>query len=340
MIKIKRESNFELLRIISMFMIVVLHVLNHGGIYKSTNIYSNDFIIVNLIESLSIVGVNCFVLISGYFGINSRFSFRKCMKIYIQVIFYSIIINYFAFVRGVIPLDKYTIIKMIFPITTKVWWFITVYIVLYLLSPYINKLIKSLKFEEIHKLIVILFIILIILSSLVIIPNPIDNSGGYSLYNFIYLYIIGAYIKLYYDNKNFDKKITFGVYLLLVVLLSTFNVCISRFKGADLTIYQYNFLPIFFSSISLFLFFKEIKISSKVINFISSLTFGVYLFHDNPIIRQNIYNFFEIEGKLSGGKLILYIAFVAISIYTISSIIELLRKLLFKFIISAKNRLS
>ncbi|EOU1923475.1 hypothetical protein DMN38_09310, partial [Clostridium perfringens] len=103
MIKIKRESNFELLRIISMFMIVVLHVLNHGGIYKSTNIYSNDFIIVNLIESLSIVGVNCFVLISGYFGINSRFSFRKCMKIYIQVIFYSIIINYFAFVRGVIP---------------------------------------------------------------------------------------------------------------------------------------------------------------------------------------------------------------------------------------------
>lgn len=326
----ERKSNFELLRIFCMVMIVILHTLGHGGGFKSVDIYSNNFFCVNFIKSLSIVAVNCYVLISGYFGINSTINFKKIKKIYIQVLFYSLVISLYFILTKEKEISKYIILQTFFPITMKLWWFITNYLALYLITPYINKFIKILSFKEINKLIVILFVIFIMWSSLIIIGNPIDNSGGYSLYNFIYMYIIGAYINIYFYNKKIDKKITLTIYLLASFILSIFNVFISRIKGSDLSIYTYNFLLIFFSSIGLFLFFKELDIQNKFINKIASLTLGVYLIHDHPFSRECIYRFLGYERSFNSNNFWIYTIIIVFIIYIVSSIVEYFRQILFK----------
>ena len=85
-----RKSNFELLRIICMIMVVLLHSIGHSGIIYNTNIDSFNFIIFMILESISIVSVNVYILISGYFGISSNFKLDRIIRIYKQVLFYSI----------------------------------------------------------------------------------------------------------------------------------------------------------------------------------------------------------------------------------------------------------
>lgn len=333
----KRKSNFELLRIVCMVMIVVLHTIGHGGGFKSINIYSNNFFYVNIIKSLTIVAVNCYILITGYFGINSTINLKKIRKIYIQVLFYSLVINGVFLLFKVKNITNYIILQTFFPITMKSWWFITNYLILCLIIPYINKLVKSLSFKEINKLLIILFGVFTLWSSLIIIGNPIDNSGGYSLYNFIYIYIIGAYINLYFQDKKINKKITLMIYLTSSFILSIFNVFISRIKGGDLTIYAYNFLPVFLSSIALFLFFKEVNIQNKLINKIASLTLGVYLIHDHPFLREYIYKFLGYERSFNNNSFFVYTIVVILTIYITSSIIEYFRQILFKQILKLKH---
>lgn len=311
-----------------MIMIVMLHTLGHGNALESLNIYSKNFIVSTMFKSLSIVAVNCYVLITGFFGINSTFNLRKVFKLYYQILFYSIIIPliFWALKLQVVNFDS--ILRMIFPITMQTWWFISIYMVLYILTPYINKLIKTITRIEYNKLLIILFVVFIVWPSLIIKFRPIDISGGYSLYNFIFLYIVGSYIRIY--SINISKSISIFVYILSSFLLCVFNLAISKMVGSNVGIYNYNFILIFISSVALFLFFKEVNIKSNFVNKLSSLTLGVYLIHDHVYIRQFIYKFFKYENVFYNERFIIYTIFVVISIYIVSSMIEYIRQCLFR----------
>lgn len=86
-----RNSNIELLRIVSMLMIVILHFLMHGQILKWSAFGSKEYAIYWMIEAFVFVSVNAFVLISGYFLCLSEFKVSRLIKIWFQVLFYSII---------------------------------------------------------------------------------------------------------------------------------------------------------------------------------------------------------------------------------------------------------
>lgn len=100
--------------------------------------------IIQLLAYLTSISVNCFVLISGYFSINSkRVNYDRIIKIWLQTVFYSFIIYLLLSTLGIIPLEFTTIIKSLLPILTRQYWFITAYIPLMLMSPYISKLITE-----------------------------------------------------------------------------------------------------------------------------------------------------------------------------------------------------
>lgn len=326
-----RKSNFELLRVICMVMIITLHTLGHGGVLDNTDIHSNNFFLGHIIESFSIVAVNCYILISGFFGINSDFKLKKCFKLYGQVLFYSISISLLFLSLGVYEIEFMNILTMIFPITMQTWWFMSIYLALYVLSPYINKLLRVLSFKEFNKMLIILIFIFIIWPSL---PKfiPIDNQNGYSLYNFILLYIIGAYISMYYKEKIFNKYILITIYMSSSILLCLFNVSVSRIIGRNWGWYSYNFILIFVSSLAVFLLFKQINIKSKIINRLSTLTLGVYLIHDHLFVRTYIYDILKYKNCLNNEKFIINTAITVFIIYISSSIIEFIRQCLFKYI--------
>lgn len=326
-----RQSNFELLRIICMIMIVTLHTLGHGGALNNTNILSANFFVANFLKSLAIVAVNCYVIISGFFGINSKFKFKKVFELYIQVLFYSITISTLFWIMGIEHVSIKGILGAIFPITMQTWWFMSIFLVLYMLTPYINKLLKSLSFKEFNTLLIILLFIFVIWPSVPIL-RPIDNQGGYSLYNFILLYTIGAYISIFFKDKTFNKYILIALYLLSATILSIINISISILIGRSVGKYSYNFILIFISSISLFLLFKEIKIKSNFINKLSSLTLGVYLIHDHGYIRAFIYKALGYDNYFNTSMFLLYTLMIIVAIYISASTIEYIRQVLFNYI--------
>lgn len=329
--KITRQSNFELLRIICMIFIVLHHVLYHGKALSTINVHSDSYYFISFLNSLSIVAVNCYVLISGYFGIKSNFKVRKVIQLYLQVLFYSIIITLLFLIFSDLTLSKKLLVKMLFPVMTKSWWFITIYIILYILSPYLNKLLNSFSFIEYTKLIIILTFTFVIWPS---IPNfsPIDTSNGYSLYNFITLYILGGYIRLYLNNLKISKNYYFTLYLIGSFLLTYHNVSHARNINENYGIYGYNYYIIFLNSLFLFMFFKEINFSNNKINKISSLTLGVYLIHDNSLVRSILYDYLNYYQHFYKDNFFLYTFLIVLLIYITCSVIEFGRYYLFNFI--------
>ncbi|WP_300351639.1 acyltransferase [Clostridium sp.] len=329
--KIERKSNFELLRIICMIMIVILHTLGHGGALDGTSIGNYNFIIVNLLESISIVGVNCYVIISGFFNIKSSFRLHKILKIYVEVIFYSVSIFLIFFLFKISTLTLKDFLQAIFPIIMQTWWFVSIFLVLYILSFYINKLLIVLSLREYTILNIVMFLVFVMWPS---IPKavPIDNESGYSLYYFIFLYIIGAYIRLFFYDLKIKKTLTLSIYIVTGILLALFNIFTSYILDRAYGKYSYNFGLVFIMSVALFLFFKEIEIKNTYINKISSLTFGVYLIHDNPLVRNVIYKCFNYKNYFNKNNFLIYTIAIVLFIFICSILIELLRKKFFEFL--------
>lgn len=157
-IQSNRESKFELLRIVAMIFIIIHHYAIHGGILMAETNEINKYVAI-FIYSFGQVAVNIFILISGYFLINSKFSIKKFLKTILQVLFYTLAIFILYLIFKGAP-DWYTIKTCIFPIMSGTYWFITTYIMLYCLSPYINRLIENMNQKEHKNLIILLVIIL------------------------------------------------------------------------------------------------------------------------------------------------------------------------------------
>lgn len=144
----KRCSNIEALRIISMLMILMLHLLNYGRLLEKSNVLTAKEFCIWFLEALCFVAVNCYVIIGGYFLVDSNFKIKRILKIWSETLFYSILIySIFYFTIYQEKTVKETLINF-FPVFLRNYWFVTVYIVLLILSPFLNKLINSLSQKQ------------------------------------------------------------------------------------------------------------------------------------------------------------------------------------------------
>lgn len=348
-----RKSNFELMRIISMILIIVWHIIIHGHIIEHT-IGTINFIL-NMILSICIVHVNSFVLLSGYFGYDKKSSINKVIKLLNMTLFYSALIVIICTKLNLINLDSNVeFLKQFSYIPFSQYWFIKTYMLLYLLSPFINKLINNLNKNQYRTLLLVSFLIFSIIP--VFSGEQIFNvNQGYSLYNFIFLYILGAYLRIYPLDKSkvFEKLNKNKLRLILIVsfiLLALFNVSL-LYLGKYLEKIDSNILKeiagyikrgfvsysspiVIIQTVCYFLYFSKLNINSKVINYVSSCMFGIYLIHDNYIIRSFIYRMLKVDlGIMIFSKhIFLEILLCTFIIFFISLFIEILRKLLFKLL--------
>lgn len=250
---------------------------------------SEDFISKPLItflriyvESLTIVAVNCFILISGYFGL--KLKVKSLSSFLFQVYFYSISIfilfslfqNGFAYIR---------LFNAILPQVSL--WFVGSYLGLLLLSPILNKFIENSDRKEL-RIFLLLFYISVFLFGYI--TDTFKFSNGYSPIAFVGLYLIGRYIRLYGTERffNLTKLHYLGIYGISALF------CTLLFCGILLiyphpekiayltTSYTSPFNII--SSIALFMLFTKFRIQSQLINNISCSAFSVYLIHCDPNI--------------------------------------------------------
>lgn len=335
-----RLTNFEILRIISMIMIILHHYSVHGGILEITSYGINKYIAV-FCYSLGKIGVNIFFLISGYFLINSKFKISKVIKLIMQVLEYSIPLTIvFMCFNKEFAIKK--LLKSIIIIFYNHYWFINTYIIIYLLMPFFNKFIKIIKKEQ---FLIIIFILLLIL---VFLPNLNLNSAFYGQLQWgIFMYFLGAYIKLYaYEERknikiikmlqdsNFIIGIIFFVYISGLFLFTYYASFKSNeiFKKIDKLIDMNSIFP-FILSILIFIKFSKRKMkNNKVINFFGGTSFGVYLFHD-CIYKKTIWNNILCTQKFyyaSPILLVLHIIISTIFIYLFGSVYEIVRRKVFE----------
>ena len=330
-----RQVNFEFLRIIAMIMVVFLHALSHGGVLEYYKFGSLGYIFFWFIETICYVAVNIFVLITGYFMCFNKMKLSKIIKVIIQVEFYSLLGTFIGTFFLKENLSMKDLFWTIFPITNETYWFVTHYIILLVLVPLLNKFIYSLSKRE------FIFALVLLIFSFSVIPNIFFWSRnilgtGYNFIWFIVLYCIAAYIRLY--DFKLSKNVCILGYLFFVVgaLLSRLLIgsISTKILGKEIgsgLFYTYNSVIILLASVSLFLFYKQIeiksKIFSKVISEISLLSFGVYLFHEHFILRNILWEFVNFSKIIEYGIIVVFVYMLGIIflIFITGCVIEAIR---------------
>ena len=330
-------------------MVLLLHYITKGGLLNIENSSYIYFAQYHIIQAFAIVAVNCYVLISGYFLVKSQFKIKKFLKLWRETIFYSITVYLILILLDLTNFNIKDLIKTIFPVITKQYWFITTYLVMYLLSPFLNKLIYSLDKYEYKKL---LFIILMIFSVITILPSELllDDTGGYGIIWFICLYLIGAYIRIHISDEKINKyhNIYLVIYILIALLIATTKLFIkymcNKFGINDISgkITMYNQFAILLESLSLFLYFKSINIKnkyiSKIVLAIAPLTFAVYLIHEQSVLRTVLYKeILHVEICYNNNYGIFITLGSVILIFMVCILIEYIREKLINLIL-AKNK--
>lgn len=268
----QRNSSFELLRIIIMFMILLLHA-NYVTLGKPTNNFSLLGFGQNLAEALTIIPVNIFVLITGFFG--TSFNLHKVFKLLYQTFFCIVPITLIAWLLGLNPSES-SIGQLLKNLNfISCYWFIVSYITMLAFTPILNHAVQRMTNNQLMSTIMIIYLF-IGLGDYLHFFSKVMANGGYSPIWFLELYLIGRYIRL--NPVQLSKKTLFLLYIMASVLCTIISIPIQSLG------LSYNNPFVVISSIAFFLIFTKVSFYSKWINCIGAGTTMVYLLNTHPII--------------------------------------------------------
>lgn len=338
-----RSSNIEFLRIIAMFMVLFGHYYLKGG-FPDDSLMNASKLVMQFLGSWSKIAVDIFVIISGYFLVTQKFRWRKLWKFFGCTYFWSL--TTLGFVLFVLNnnVEKSLIMKAVNPIT-PLNWFARAYLVLYLAFPLLNKMIERISKTQLA------VIIAIFTTAFYIIPSIRGLSlGGYlnSFFMFADMYCIGAYLRLY-SNDKFERTIEFvgvisAVIFYAIILVSDYlggsdpyyadkhNVMYHAFVGCSI-------LGLLMA-LALFVVFKNWHLPhNAMINSVATTTFAVYIIHDNGVISAWLWNDIIRAGRFYDTVfLIPHMVLTAIVIFTVCSLLEFIREKIFSTIRGCLNR--
>ncbi len=289
-----RNLGIELFRIVCMLLIIAFHMSDHGVISINSNMpITGNWLTLAFARLGGAIGNCAFVIIGGYLLCTKEFDSRRIIKLWLQTFFYSVVCGLIAFKMGIIDISIKKIVMMLLPITYNEYWFISSYLILILLVPFLNPLLHNMSRNKHRGFIGIGILIFSIIPT---ITRDFWMDSNNLILFFIVLYAIGAYIKIYSIQGN-KKYILYAVLLMTFVGTSmwiaayinqTFNKNIDIFTLVWPT---YRF-PGLLTALCLFLGFKDLKLSyGKTITFFSTSVFSVYLLH---IGRLQKWIFFEL----------------------------------------------
>ncbi len=276
-------------------------------------------------------GINAFILITGYFMCTQYATWLKFLKLLLEVKFYSVGIWLLFFTTGIQSYDLSILIDSITGISLGLGnGFTSAFIFLFLLIPYINKILKALTKVELQRL---LFILILVQS---VIGTFLPKSTYYEyLPWYTTIYLIGAYIRLYPNYYTMSVKLAkVGTILSIIAIgLSTSAIVYTNFILSK-TIYVFYFVTdshkilALTLSVSMFLFFKNIKIKpNKLINTVASTTFGILLIHGHSDVMRTVIwkDLFRNIEFYNSNNLWLHSILTIATLYTVCSLIDLVR---------------
>ena len=328
-----RASNIELLRIISMILIIMHHFSVHGCFPFTPDLTFNK-VFLQVFGLGGKAGVVAFVMITGSFMVFSSFKLHKFAKLVGQIWFYSIAMLGVAMGLGLDTVTSRNMMLALLPIGAMSW-FAQNFLVLYLLTPVINRVLHWLQHTYYVILLVVSTVIWFLMPTVLNLwPNVPHTTFGFKhIFSFVIFYSMGAYIKLY--GSHITKKIGIifsaiglvGAFLgdILVDVLAMTNPAYMK-QIFYFTQNDYGFFQLLLG-IGLFIIFLKAKITYRPwINVVASTTFGIYLLHVNKLFLHYMWdNVLATYQYYDSILLPLYAILVVALIFVIGMIVDYVR---------------
>ena len=277
---VKRNSNFEIVRIFAILGVIMGHYVMWGAAPIRENVFTFQEVFLDLM-TLGNLSVTIFMMISGFYLIKStKVNWFKFLRIIFVAIFYSM----FVFVVTCVDTKSFDWLELynsFFSFLTGRAWFLTCYLIIYLFHPFINKLIKALGEKELNIFVLLLFIVS---SAITILPYTDKFLNG--LVSLFVIYVYGAFLQLRKDHRLFSKKtglilVGVGAFVIIasVVLLKLVAINVPAMaQGGNLYFYTKNAFPVIAVAIGIIMLCEKSKPHyNRAINFIASFNIGIYL---------------------------------------------------------------
>lgn len=300
----KRNVNMEVLRVVAMFLIVaghyiytgVRHVMDPTMLNVTNGVLGGvNYVTLELLCLIAAVGVDCFVMISGYFLIEkAEMRWRGLLKTWVQTLFYSVVIFLIGIAIAPSAFSLELLLKTLFPIHQVSYWFVTYYIGLLFLAPFLARLAACLTKRQYQWLLAVLFVFCFIYL-----------YGTVYLYNmhlglFVFLFFVAGYIRKYSVPEWWRRHagwIVMAVWATLFLMLTAVNVIQYLRTGiANFRLYSTdNNGPLFFLALSVFVWFVCHKpFTQRLVVWSARLgvyTFGVYLIHQHFFVNDPLWTY-------------------------------------------------
>ena len=257
-----RESNIELLRIIAMMMVLLLHANGAIGPFTQLSDAGNgveEFIRL-FMEIACVVSVNAFIMISGWFGIKP--SVKGICSLFFQLFFYGLAIALVYYISGKTPVSPKETALSCLGIT---YWFIPAYVILYILSPFLNSFLDNAGKDTLGVIILAYFAAQLVYGRF---GDQGHFHAGYSALSFVGLYLAAGYLRRYPCRvSSLAPGIDFCIYglITLAAALAGFFIGGNTLAGSH-SVLEYNHPLIIISTVFFFLGFSKLRIQSKTIN--------------------------------------------------------------------------
>lgn len=332
----KREPNFEVMRTVAMFFIVVYHCLTHGvgdgyGFSVSNPITLSNVLFSDFLLVFSSIAVNLYVMVSGYFLVDLSFKASRIVRTWTYACFYSVVVTVLLMSLQVEPFGIVALGKSFFPISTDAYWFVTQYIGLLILSPFLALLVKQLSYKQ--------YVWLLIggaFMCLAIIPDfPLGKrfhvAHGNSVWSFAYLFLVAGFIKHYLKKVPMTRLSTIVIF---VILLAMGCEVFFGYHDDSISLYWFNYngLP-FVLSVLVFIMIRQMQMSEsgiwKILVKLAPYTFGVYLIHDHLMVRGWLWNSVSLTSFCDQWIYPLIVLGLCCLIFVVTALIDGIRKKLF-----------
>ena len=225
----ERNHGIELLRIFAMLLAAVLHILKKGGVITASEGNLAAYSTVWLLEAAAYCAVNCYALISGYVGYSDRpkpLRLARCIELWLQVVFYSVIITTVYCIAGVGSVGVSDFADAFLPVTSKQYWYFTAYIGMFFFIPLLNALVRRLNRRALVSLCIMLIAVFSLYDTFASFwkKDPLALVGGHSPLWLGVLYIFGAAMKKLRVPESMSSKKALLIYASAAVFTALFKI--------------------------------------------------------------------------------------------------------------------
>lgn len=292
----ERNSAFEIMRLLAMFMIILGHCAMATAKDQQPYLGTLDCIGWG-IGAFTVCAVNLFFLLTGYFMNSAHYRFGRIVSLWLKTIFYSGII-YILYSIIVHSFSIKDCIGYFLPVLTKKYWYMQTYIVCALLIPFIAKGLEQLKTMQLNILIGILVTFFCLHQTFIKVQYTLDQTQGYGVIWACVMYIIGYWLRK--NKQKIMEKPTWeylGIYVLTSIAIFASNYLIVRWNIAGGVtsrgnFYAYNSVTVLVQSVCLFCVFVKASgknIKNKTANFLAENCLAGYLISAHPLVLYSLW---------------------------------------------------